>query len=192
MRRCKKHLRNLIIEDCLKIGDFTLSSGRKSDYFIDLSKIYVRGDGAYLIGKTIYHHIKDMTFNSIGGPAMGAVPLVAATVVHYWRRQHKIKEGFYIRQDLGIEGRITCMHKAIVVEDVCTTGASAALAVKVAQEVVRCEVVQVLALVDREEGARERFQEIGIKFDSIFKAKKLLDIVTNGKPLNLSGMEKTD
>jgi orotate phosphoribosyltransferase len=196
MRRCKKSLRKMIIEDCLKRGDFTLSSGRKSDYFVDLSQIYVRGNGAYLIGKTIYYHTKDMEFDAIGGPAMGAIPLVAATVVRYWRRERRIKEGFYVRSAKNadsvrsyqsVEGRITRNHKVIVIEDVCTTGASAALAMQALRELVGCVVVRVVALVDREEGARELFQTMGIKFDAIFKARKLLDIATNGNQAKMVG-----
>jgi orotate phosphoribosyltransferase len=174
----------MIIEDCLKFGDFTLSSGGKSDYFIDLNQIYLDGNGAYLIGKMLYHSTKGLVFDAIGGPVAGAIPLVAATVVQYWRREHLIKTGFYVRWERnahggrtyqGIEGRVTSMHKAIVIEDVCTTGASAALAVQAVQELAGCEVVMVVALVDREEGARERFQEMGIPFKSIFTAKKLLN-----------------
>jgi orotate phosphoribosyltransferase len=117
------------------------------------------------------------------------VPLAAATVVRYWKREHRVKEGFWVRlvktADLvrsytSVEGRITCMHKAIVIEDVCTTGASAALVVQAVRELVGAKVVKVIALVDREEGARERFQEMDVEFDSIFKAKKILEYANNG------------
>jgi orotate phosphoribosyltransferase len=185
VRHCKKRLRKLIVEHCLQTGDFTLSSGGKSSYFIDLSKLYVTGQGAYLIGKTIYHHTKNMEFDAIGGPVMGALPLTVATVVHYWRRQRCIKEGFYVRwkkdDDLkrsyrGVDGWINSGNNAIIVEDVCTTGASAAVAVEAVWELVGCKVVSVIALVDREEGARERFKEMGVNFESIFTAKKLVGI----------------
>jgi orotate phosphoribosyltransferase len=179
----------MLIEDCLKFGDFTLSSGGKSKYFIDLSQIYLDGNGASLIGKVLYEHTKDLTFDAIGGPESGAIPLVASAVTHYWRREHLIKNGFWVRSAKNadrvrsfqsVEGRVTSMHKAIVIDGVCTTGASAALAVQAVQELVGCEVVQVLALVDREEGAREMFEEMGVKFDAVFKAKKLLDHAGNG------------
>jgi orotate phosphoribosyltransferase len=201
MRRFKKSLRNRIIEDCLKRGDFTLSSGGKSDYLIDLSQLYLSGDGSYLIGKTIYHHTKNVNFNAIGGPLMGAVPLTAATVAHYWKRERRIKEGFWVcsaenadqvSSYQNIEGRVTRRHKVIVIEDVCTTGASAALAVQAVRELVGAKVVKVIALVDREEGARERFEEMGIEFDPIFKARKLLEYANNGSPPILDGAAVED
>ena len=180
MRRCKKSLRNLIIEECLKRGDFTLSSGGKSDYLIDLRQISMSSTGAYLIGKTIYNYTKNMEFDAIGGPAMGAIPLVTATVYRYWRRERRVKEGFWTRSGQVIEGRVIRTHKVLVIEDVCTTGASVERTVLALQDLVGCKIVGVIALVDREEGARERFQEMGIMFDSIFKAKDLLDRATNG------------
>jgi orotate phosphoribosyltransferase len=131
--------------------------------------------GAYLIGKTIYNHTKNTEFDAIGGHAMGAIPLVTATVLRYWRRERRIKEGFFVCSGQVVEGLITDLHKAIVIEDVCTTGASAAIVVKALQDLIGCKVVGVLALIDREEGARERFQKMNIPFDSIFKAKNLLD-----------------
>ena len=184
MRRCKKSLRNLIVEDCLKRGDFTTSSGEKSDYYVDLRQISMSSTGAYLIGKTIYNHTKNMEFDAIGGPAVGAIPLVTATVLRYWRRERRIKEGFWIGSGQEIDGRITRRHKVIVIEDVCTTGESAALTVQALKDLVGCKVVGVIALVDREEGAKERFQDMGIMFDSIFEVKDLIDRAMGGRRIN--------
>lgn len=180
MRLCKKSLRNQIIEYCLN----------KDECTIDLSQLHLRGDLVYLIGKTIYHRTKELDFDAIGGFGIPAIPLVAATTVRYWRREHRVKEGFWIDSpeesvtfgsEKTIEGRLTKLHKAIVIEGVCTTGIPSALTLEALQDLVGCKVVQVLALVDWEKGAREMFREKGIKFDSIFKAKKLLDIATNGR-----------
>jgi orotate phosphoribosyltransferase len=170
MRHCKRSLRDLIIEDCLK----------KDNCTIDLSQLYLRGKGAYLIGKTIYHHTKELDFDAIGGHGVEVIPLVATTAVHFWKREHRIKEGFWVCPGQGVEGRITKLHKVIVIEDVCTTGDPAALAVQTVQEFIGCKVVGVIAVVDREEGAKERFKEMGIMFDSIFKANDILDRATNG------------
>ena len=179
MRRSKKKLMRLICRDCLKEGNFALAAGGTSDYFIDLRLISVSGKGASLIGKVLYHQTKNTDFQAIGGLQVGAVPLVTATVAHYWNRGSGLREGFWVRpekKDHGtekqVEGKLLFNSRVIIVEDVCTTGGSASRAVQVVQDMGN-EVVLVLALVDREQGAREKFREMRIPFESVFTARQL-------------------
>jgi orotate phosphoribosyltransferase len=179
MRRCKRSLRNLIIEDCLRTMD-RVGLGTENIRLINLQRIFLSGKGASLIGKVIYHRIKNEEFHAIGCHLAETFPLVTATAIRYWQRQRRIVEGFWMLPDRNVEGWVSSNHKVIIVEDVCRTGSSAVQVVESVRELVGSQVIGVVALVDYEEGARERFQAMGIKFDSIFTAKELLDIATNG------------
>jgi orotate phosphoribosyltransferase len=147
---------------------FTLVSGEKSEYFIDGKMTAVSSEGAELIGEVLYDRTKDLGIDAIGGLQVGAVPLVTAAVIAYQRHGHPI-EGFWVREEAKahgtrkqIEGGLREGMRVAIVDDVFTKGGSALKAAKAAQE-FGCEVVLVLALVDRLRGARALFREHGIE-----------------------------
>jgi orotate phosphoribosyltransferase len=147
---------------------FTLASGAKSEYFIDGKMTAVSSAGAELIGEVLYEWTKDANIDAIGGLQVGAIPLVTATVISYQRRGRPI-EGFWVREEAKthgtrkqIEGGLKKGMRVAIVDDVFTKGGSALKAAQAAHE-FGCEVVLVLALVDRLQGARALFREHGIK-----------------------------
>lgn len=153
---------------------FTLASGEKSEYFIDGKTTAVSSEGATLIGEVLYEHTKDANIDAIGGLQVGAVPLATSAVIAYHRHGRPI-EGFWARdgaKDHGtkklIEGAMKPGMRVAVIDDVFTKGGSTLKAV----EAVRgfgCEVVLVLALVDRLRGARQLFRDNGITdFRTVF------------------------
>jgi orotate phosphoribosyltransferase len=155
-------------------GPFRLVSGEMSDYYIDGKMTVVSSAGVHLIGEVLYEHTKDLDIDAIGGLEVGAVPLVAAAVGAY-HRHNRAMEGFWVRNNVKshgtqklIEGDLKRGMRVVIVDDVFTQGKSALKAVDAVRE-LECEVVLVLALVDRLRGAQALFSENGIKnYDAVF------------------------
>ena len=160
-------------------GRFKLASGETSDYYIDARTTVICSAGAHAIGEVLYERTRDLGINAIGGLAVGAVPLATAAVIGY-HRHGKTMEGFWVRDKLKehgtqklIEGRLAAGMKVAVVDDVFTKGQSALKAIQAVRE-AGCEVVAVLALVDRLHGAEQLFQEAGIQnYQAVFTIRDL-------------------
>ena len=169
----KEELKKLLFETgAVKTGEFILSSGKKSNLYIDCRKITLHPKGAKLIGKIILDKIKDLKVDAIGGLTLGADPITSAVVtlsdipgfiVRKKEKEHGTKQ--------KIEGLIEKGWNVVIVEDVSTTGSSALQAIE-AVESIGAVVVKVISVVDREEGAAEAFKKYD--FDPIFKKNDLL------------------
>jgi orotate phosphoribosyltransferase len=164
---------NLLKERSFRKGSFKLASGKLSDYYIDARTTAVCSEGAYLIGEAIFQHIKDLNIDAIGGLETGAIPLTTAAVIACHRHGRSM-EGFWVRDKAKghgtkkiIEGRLKEGARVVIVDDVITTGGSAQKALAEVKQ-VGCEVVLVLALVDREEGAEASFRQDGVAYRPIF------------------------
>ncbi|KPJ69695.1 hypothetical protein AMJ44_02785 [candidate division WOR-1 bacterium DG_54_3] len=169
----KEELKKLLKEtDAVKTGEFILSSGKKSNFYVDCRRITLHPQGAKLISKIILDKIKDLKVDAIGGLTLGADPITAAVVAL------SNLPGFIVRKKAKehgtqqkIEGLIEPGWKVVIVEDVATTGASALQAIEAAQS-AGAKVVKVIAVVDREEGAREALKNYD--FDPIFRRSELV------------------
>jgi len=164
-------------------GEITLSSGRKSDFYFNLKPTMLDPEGAALLAELTFEALKDDNLDYIGGLEMGAVPLAGAIAQLSWLKGHPIA-AFFVRKKpkdygarLAVEGLAkgeTLEGKRIViVEDVTTTGGSALKAAEAVKE-AGGDVVLVLTMVDREEGATESFAEAGMTFRSLYKAAEFL------------------
>jgi orotate phosphoribosyltransferase len=157
---------------------FTLASGETSEYFIDGKMTAVCSEGADLIGEVLYERTKDLGVDAVGGLQVGAIPLVTAAAVAY-RRHGRSIEGFWVRdaaKDHGtrkqVEGGLKPGTRVAIVDDVFTKGGSALKAAQAARA-FGCEVVLVLALVDRLRGARALFREHGVEnYDRVFTIRQ--------------------
>ncbi len=155
-----------------KTGEFTLSSGKKSNFYIDCRRITLHPQGAKLIGKIILEKIKGMKIDAVGGMTLGADPIIGAVITL------SDIPGFIVRKKekthgtgQKIEGIIEAGFNVLIVEDVSTTGGSALQAIE-AVEAVGAKVVKVISVVDREEGASEAFKRYD--FDPIFRKSELI------------------
>ncbi len=175
MSENKQRLLELLKARSFKSGQFRLASGGTSNYFIDGKMTEVHSAGAYLIGEVLYELTKDRDYiDAIGGLQVGAIPLTTAAVISYHQRGRAM-EGFWVREEVKshgtqklIEGGLKPGMRVVVLDDVCTKGGSALKAIHAVQE-RGCEVVLVVALVDRLEGAAELFQKSGIEnYQAIF------------------------
>jgi orotate phosphoribosyltransferase len=168
---------------------FTLASGQKSEYFIDGKMTAVSSEGAALIGQVLYERTKDLAVDAIGGLQVGAIPLATAAAISYQRHGRPI-EGFWVRseaKDHGtkkqIEGGLRKGMRVAIVDDVFTKGGSALKAAQAVRE-LGCEVVVVLALVDRLQGARALFRQNGIEnYQTVFTIRQFgIDVPDESEP----------
>ncbi len=174
MTDAEARLFQLLKERSFQRGTFRLSSGGMSDYYIDGKMTEVFSEAAHLIGEILYQRTKDLQVDAIGGLEVGAVPLTTAAVISYHLQGRKM-EGFWVRDKAKahgtrklIEGNLRPGSRVVIVDDVITQGGSSAKAIKEVKE-QGCEIVLVLALVDRLQGAAQRFQAEGIAhYESVF------------------------
>lgn len=169
----KEELKKLLKETgAVKTGEFVLSSGKKSNLYIDCRRITLHPQGARLIAKIILDKIKGMKVDAIGGLTLGADPITSSVVAlsdipGFIVRKKEKEHGTRQR----IEGLIEPGWNVVVVEDVATSGASALQAIE-AVEAVGAKVVKVISVVDREEGAAEALKNYA--FEPIFKKSELV------------------
>jgi orotate phosphoribosyltransferase len=174
MTDAEQQLLQLLRERSFQRGTFRLASGATSSYYIDGRTSAVFSQGAFLIGRVLFERTEGLGVDAIGGMEVGAVPLTAATVVHY-HLNGRAMEGFWVRDRAKAHGTRKLIEgaalrpgsRALVLDDVVTTGGSAVKAVEAVRE-AGCQVVQVLALVDRLQGAAAAFRELGVEFRSVF------------------------
>ncbi len=176
----KERLAKLIKERSLKIGDFILASGKRSNYYIDARIITLDPEGAELISELFLQEIyRHQEVGAIGGMSLGADPIVSSIVLKSYQKGKPIP-GFLVRKKekehgMGkrIEGNIEPGWKVVIVDDVVTSGGSLLEAAKAAEE-AGARVVLTMAVVDREEGGAKRIKE-KYPFFSIFKISELME-----------------
>ncbi len=178
----RKELFDIIQRLSFLRGSFVLSSGRASDYFLDLKPTMLHPQGAVLLAELVLNKLQDVKVHYIGGLAMGAVPLVSQVAMLSHSMGRSIP-GFFVRKavkDHGTQKLIDGVKQGdlerksvVILEDVTTTGESAMQAIKAAQD-AGAKIELVLAIVDREEGAAEFFEKQGIPFKWLFRASELL------------------
>jgi orotate phosphoribosyltransferase len=168
----RQKLLSIIAARSLLRGEFRLTSGRSSNFFIDLKKTMLDPEGGSLLADLLFEMIKAEDVDCIGGMETGAIPLVAALCLRSW--PEKPLKGFFIRKeakghgtDQRIDGLLERGSRVILFEDVTTTGGSALRAVDQARQ-YQCAILKVITVVDRLEGAEENFCKAGIPFEALF------------------------
>ncbi len=189
-----KDLIEAIKKRSLEFGDFKLRSGKKSNFYLDLRKLTISEDVGLVIGP-ITQVVRAFEFDAIGGPTVGADPIVGAFLhargLESWKpwnsyasfsvaKPRREIRGFLIRKeskDHGKEGLVIGSVKkgdrCVVVEDVTTTGGSLLHAISVIEEERDCKVVHAITIVDRQEGAREMLSKANIPFTALVTKKDL-------------------
>lgn len=174
----RRRLLSLVRERAFRQGEFVLSSGEKSDYYIDSRMIEVHPEGAALIGQALYEEIRDLDIDAVGGLAVGAVPLVASLMVICYQQDLDV-EGFWVREEAKghgtkkvIEGKLPEGAKVVIVDDVITSGKSVIKAIE-AVEKAGATVVKIITIVDRQRDAAQLFAERGYVYEPIFTKDEL-------------------
>lgn len=168
----KQALLQQIATEAYKEGDFTLSSGQKSSYYINGKQVTLTAMGALMTGRLILE-LLDTDVAAVAGLTLGADPMVTAvSVVSAY--EHRPLPALIIRKEAKghgtqayIEGPVLPQGaKVVVLEDVVTTGKSAAQAVERLQN-VGYQVSEIIALVDRQQGGAEFYASQNLKFTSL-------------------------
>ena len=175
----RDHLRQMLLDRSMRFGEFVLSSGATSHYYIDVRKTSLHPQGLKLISKLFYEMLQSENITAIGGLTLGADPLVAGLML-YSAEQGKPLEGFLVRRttkDHGLRGQVEgnlAGHKRVaILDDVITSGESAIVAAEAAES-YKAQVVKVLTVVDRGQGASQVFQQRGFPYTSLFTIGELL------------------
>ncbi len=177
LKSLKDKLFSLLERQALKRGEFVLSSGKTSKYYLDGRVITLTPEGAYLAGSIILNSIAGENIAAIGGPTLGADPITGAVAVLSHINKIPIKT-FIVRKAMKehgmqrqVEGpELKKGERVILVDDVATTG-KALIEAKAALDALGVEIVRAMVIVDRLEGAKENLGKSGLKLDSIFTIK---------------------
>jgi orotate phosphoribosyltransferase len=154
MSSARQELVRLLATKSFRLGEFKLSSGGTSDYYVDCRTTTLDARGAQLTGQVFLEEIRSQGWNAqaIGGLTMGADPIVVAVAV-----TSGTINGFLVRKtekQHGMTQRIEGFREkgahVVIVDDVCTTGSSTVQAIEAARE-FGFEVIGVMCLVEREE-----------------------------------------
>ncbi len=165
------------LKDCgaIQYGDFTLASGAKSEYYIDIKKASTNPKVLYMISIQMAELMQEKNIrpDRIAGVVLGSVPLAAALslatgIPYVMVRKEKKDHG----TGKLIEGDLNPGDKVLVVEDVVTTAGSSIAAIKTLRE-NGAVVDTALSVIDRESGGEQNYAEIGVKFLSLVKASEI-------------------
>ena len=170
-----RKLHDIIEANALFRGEFTLSSGQKSNYFFQLRQATMHREGARLIGQVIVEFMRNHGIKCVGGLELGAVPLVQSAICIGAEVGYPI-DGFFVRKKAKVHGAKELVDgfaakgtEILAVDDVTTTGKSMMKVLTGLAEERDCEVKWGLSVVDREQGATEELDRHGVKLVSIFK-----------------------
>lgn len=162
----------LIACGAVRFGDFTLASGAKSKYYVDIKRASTDPHVLRLMGEGLGARAKGAA--RIAGMELGAVPLAAAASLASgipFVMVRKKPKGYGTNSQL--EGVVEPGMEVVVVEDVTTSGGSSAEAVKVLRD-AGLKVTRVVTVVDREAGAAKAFADLGVHFEALVTASELL------------------
>jgi orotate phosphoribosyltransferase len=175
--RLLKILKDLSYEE----GDFVLTSGKRSTFYIDCKETTLNPEGMYLVGNMMYAMTREIPgIDAVGGVSIGGDPLVCSVLLVAYSAKDDLR-GFFIRKEpkghgtnRWIEGgkNLRPGMNVLILEDVVTTGGSSLKAIE-ATEREGYKVAGTIAILDRLEGGRETIESKGCLFRSIFTLKDL-------------------
>ena len=157
MNKTLTKLKSQIINKAYRKGEFILSSGENTDYYIDMKEVTLDGPGNLIVGRAIYELIDKWGVDAVGGMELGSVPISTSVCIAFATNGKSVKN-FVVRRETKrhgtgkkLEGDIGPNSKIVVVEDVITTGGSCKKAIDAVLE-TGAEVIGVITIVDREKG----------------------------------------
>jgi orotate phosphoribosyltransferase len=158
-------IRLLRDSEAVRFGEFTLTSGQKSDVYVDIKRVWTRPERLRPLAEAFASRVGDAEV--LAGVELGAVPLVVATalatglpyvVIRKAARDHGMRRRF--------EGELPPGSRALLLEDVTTTGGSLVEAVAVLRE-AGARIDRAVAVVDREAGASGRLADAGVRLEAL-------------------------
>jgi orotate phosphoribosyltransferase len=178
----KAELITAVKEMAVEFGDFTLASGKKSKFYLDCRKLTLSSSGLYIVTQAMHVAATGLgDFYAVGGPCVGADPIVGGLLQLYGSlRNHHPMRGFLVRKEAKTHGKgglvigsVLSEDHVVLVEDVATSGESLLRACEVVREELGVHIVGALVIVDRLAGAKETFENRGIRFESLLTIEDL-------------------
>jgi orotate phosphoribosyltransferase len=185
----RRRLIEILLRRSLRFGQFTLSSGQTSSYYIDVRRTSLDAEGAWLIGRLVWARYADDIaagrITAVGGLTLGADPVVMAALLEARAQGHAL-DAFLVRKAAKghgalnlIEGNLVSGTRALVVEDVCTGGESALQAARAARA-SGAIVERAWCVVDRKAGGADALAAEGIELSSCLDVRTLLEAAPEG------------
>lgn len=176
----RDRLYEILKKEAFSFGKFILSSGKESNFYLDARRVTLSPEGAYLCAKIILDLVKSETFDAIGGPTLGADPLVGALGVLSFQAGKPVNT-FIIRKAPKAHGKqqqiegpmIPDDGTVVLIDDVATTGKAFVESLDVLDK-IGIKVKKCVCIIDRNEGGREAVKARGCELVSIFKAEEFL------------------
>jgi orotate phosphoribosyltransferase len=179
LEECRTRLADIIRERALAFGEFTLASGKKSSYFIDGKQATLDAEGSYCLARLILAEIADDNVTAVGGMTLGADPIVGATIAVAAAQGLPLR-GFIVRKERkerGMEdqvaGPLRDGDRVVMLEDVVTTGGMTLKAIEAVERERNVDIVKVVAMVDRLQGAQAAVEAEGFSLVSLFTIEDL-------------------
>jgi orotate phosphoribosyltransferase len=169
-----------LVKSTVAEGTVTLASGAKSDFYIDGRQTTLDSRGLQLTAQLMWERIKKWNITAVGGPTMGADPIVAGILMAAAADGVHLK-GFLIRKEAKAHGMQRWVEgpelkegeRVVLIEDVVTSGGSALKAIEGMNTQYKPKVVKILCLVDRQAGATEKLKAAGYEYEALFTRKDL-------------------
>lgn len=174
----RDELRELVAVRAFTYGNFTLTSGRQSDYYVDGKQVTLDGRGLYLVARFTLEHCREHGIDAVGGLTLGADPIAAAAAALSGEGARPIT-AFIVRKEVKAHGTGRAIEgpdlvpgqRVLLVDDTLTTGGTF-LQARDAVAATGATIVGALCVVDREEGGRDVLEAAGIKLHALFRRRE--------------------
>jgi orotate phosphoribosyltransferase len=186
--KAKSKLLSMLREKSVVHGEVVLSSGAKSNYYVDCKLTTLDPEGAWLVGQVMHTLIRTaaadagLNIAAVGGLTMGADPIALAVGMYsYWEKDTPPLQTFIVRKTPKIHGKAKLIEGnfkpgdlVVVLDDVVTGGDSTLKAIKAIKD-AGGKVAFVAVLVDRQEGGRAKIELMGHRVVSAYTREELID-----------------
>jgi len=161
-------------------GKFILSSGKESDFYLDARLVTLSAPGAYLTARVMLDMIKEDQLDAIGGPTLGADPMVGA-IASLSHQDNRPINTFIIRKQPKAHGKQQQVEgpllkeggRVVIIDDVATTGKAFVESIEVLQK-MNIKIIKAICVIDRGEGACEALAKYKVPLKSIFTISEFL------------------
>ena len=176
----KEKLLALVKKEAFIKKKVILSSGKISNYYVDIRKVSLKSEGAFLIAGLFWEKIKREKFDAVGGPTLGADPILSALSYHAYLKKRPINT-FIVRKEKKGHGRKKIIEgpdllrnsRVIILDDVATSGKSLIEAI-IKLKSIGIKVIKSLAVLDRKEGAEENLSKYNCPLISLLTIEDLI------------------
>ena len=176
----REQLFELLKKNAFLKGKVILSSGKESDYYLDARLVTLSAAGAYHTARIMLDMVKDGAPDAIGGPTLGADPMVGA-IGSLSHQQGGSLDTFIIRKAPKAHGKQRQVEgpllkegaRVVIIDDVATTGKAFVESIEVLSK-MNVKVLKAICVIDRQEGTREALAKFGVPLQSIFTAGEFL------------------